>query len=318
MSGQPLQCPEPGLYPGVPFHDYIRWDAASNSQLSHLLRSPAHLRAYLDGPSPDKGARRLGRAFHFATLEPALFESGYVMKPVPDGEIHRTDKGEPSKNPAATGAYKQAVAALAAANPDALLLDPDQYGAATSMRDAVLAHPLAGPLARAPGQRELSVVWDDPATGVRCKARMDQYSPDLMGGTVADWKSTRDAGEPFERDFVKYGYHRQATMYLMAAAELSLTVANYVIPAVESEAPHGIIVYRISEQAIGDVRAPRDGQADFGVAAQIRALLRIYDRCRRTNEWPGYQTIVRDVSVPEWAWRSIDRTTARLSEEVAA
>jgi hypothetical protein len=68
-----LPCPEPGVYPGTPVLDYHRWACASNSRLTKLLRSPAHLKAYLDEPDDDTNALTMGRAAHSAILEPEDF-----------------------------------------------------------------------------------------------------------------------------------------------------------------------------------------------------------------------------------------------------
>ena len=59
------------------------------------------------------------------------------------------------------------------------------------MVKAIQAHPFACRLLEG-GTREASVLWDDPFSGLPCKAR-----PDLLPGklTVIDVKTTSDASE---------------------------------------------------------------------------------------------------------------------------
>ena len=54
--------------------DYFDYPAASNSLLTQLKRSPAHLMEAIKNPAPPTPAMRLGSAFHVATLEPEKFD----------------------------------------------------------------------------------------------------------------------------------------------------------------------------------------------------------------------------------------------------
>jgi hypothetical protein len=68
-----MPAPSPGIYRGVPMHVYHAWDAVSNTRLSHLRRSPAHLQAYIAEPPADTVSQVVGRAAHTAILEPEQF-----------------------------------------------------------------------------------------------------------------------------------------------------------------------------------------------------------------------------------------------------
>src|SRR5262245_8459627 len=70
-------APDPGVYPNVPMEAYHRWNAVSNSRLTKLDRSPAHLLAYLTEPPEDTKATAEGRAIHCAVLEPDDFVNRY-------------------------------------------------------------------------------------------------------------------------------------------------------------------------------------------------------------------------------------------------
>ena len=64
-----------GIYRGIPFADYLAWDAVSNSALSRFSRVPsaAHL-------PDDTAALAMGRALHCAILEPARFQAEYRIQ----------------------------------------------------------------------------------------------------------------------------------------------------------------------------------------------------------------------------------------------
>ena len=287
--------PEPGIHPGVPMTDYLAWRAASNSGLSRILRSPAHYRAYVELDQPDTAAFRLGRAVHMSVLQPELFADHFAQEPdISEGEFASY------ANPRSTKLYKELRAALEATGKDILTLP--EWDAVQGMTAAVLAHPRAHTLIRCTGAAELSVLFDDPTTGVRCKARMDWHTPSTAGGAIVDLKTTPNAspGE-FERTIYRYGYHRQGALYLRAAREAGLPARHFVIIAVEKEPPYGVILYRLTDEAI------RLGEV------QIDAALALYRRCKETGDWPGYTTDVVDIGVPKWA----DAAVERDMEEVA-
>ena len=62
-------------------------------------------------------------------------------------------------------------------------------------------------------QFETSIVWTDPDTGLRCKARLDVWQPHT--GQIADAKKVSRSAHPdkFEREVWYYRYHCQAAFY---------------------------------------------------------------------------------------------------------
>jgi hypothetical protein len=281
-----LPCPEPGVYPGTPMLDYHRWSCASNSRLTKLLRSPAHLKAYLDEPDDDTNALTMGRAAHSAILEPDDFVKRYGRS---SGVDRRTKAG------------KQEWDDLLTEFGVGYVLKPDDYDAALKMRDSVFSHASASKLLKGAGDVEFSVVWDaryeDDDTGAvqRCKARLDKFSTAIAGGVIIDLKTTRDASpREFERSIFSHGYHRQGFLYLDAARAAGLDASHYVIVAVEKEPPYAVAVYRITEGAI-----------EAG-GEQVRGLLRTYAMCETLGEWPCYGDDVKDIAIPAWGWSQLD------------
>ncbi len=322
-----IECPEPGVYRDVPFSDYIRWDAASNSQLSHLVppSTPAHLKVYLDGDDDPTRARKEGRSLHAAVLEPHVFEAEYRTA---EQCSATTQKGaqcsKPGNWPTKGGAWL-CTTHLDAANragkdpgidPDVVTMTESEYRMVTSARDAILAHPVAsGFFLVDDGEKEVSVVWDEevaPGQYVRCKGRWDFYSPSLTGGTIMDLKGARDASKTgFARDAFKFGYYRQAALYLSAAKALGLPAAHYAILAVEKEAPFAMMIHRITEASIGAL--PDPGEPAFHTIRHVRAL---YRQCRETGEYPAYDVRPHDLTLDDWQWSTMDAQTRQLEEQL--
>ena len=92
---------------------------------------------------------------------------------------------------------------------------------------------------------------------------------------------------------------------MMGARVLKLPVRHYSIIAVEKSPPFGVAVYRITE---GTVDASED---------QVKALLRRYDECEKSGEYPDYPDEVRDISVPDWAWRIMEEQIWEIEEVTA-
>lgn len=281
-----LPCPEPGVYPNTPMVAYQQWAAASNSRLTRLMRSPAHLKASLEQPV-DTTALIMGRAAHAAILEPAIFSKDYARHSGADrrGKVGRDEWNE-----------------LVDRFGDGYVLKQDDYDAALKMCDAVRAHAAASKLLASDGPHagvEFSIVYDAPynAAGetTRFKARLDKFSSAIAGGVVVDVKTCRDASpREFERSIFSYGYHRQGAAYLDAARAVGLDAEHFVIIAVEKEPPYAVAVYRLTEGALDAGRE------------QVRALLATYAMCEALGMWPAYPEDVRDVALPAYAWSQLD------------
>lgn len=266
--------PEPGVYKGVPFAEYTAWDAASNSRLQLLRKSPAHLKRTLDGYGEETEALTFGRHVHTCVLEPERFEREYILDIEGDGR---------------TKAVKEARAKLRADNPGKEIISKADYAAAVAMRDSVRSREAARRVLSG-GVAELSIVWVDPETGLLCKARLDYHAPHLAGGTITDLKSTVDASlEGFERSIAKYGYHCQGAMYLDGARACDLDAEHFVFLPVEKGSNLAAGPYRLEDDAIEAGRQ------------ETRALLRLYAECVEHDSWPGYPDEVQDIGLPVWA-----------------
>ncbi len=290
-------APAPGVYPDTPMELYHRWEAASNSRLSQLLRSPAHLEAYLDEPQKDTLALKLGRAIHTAILEPDSFDSNFVIagtceetkkdgnRCTNDGKVFDAKKGW------LCGVHGKNAIAL---DDRRLVLTADHYATCKGARDSVhTTYRAASRLLRGDGRVELSAVWNHG--DVRCKGRFDRHSPGIAGGAIVDLKTTMNASKrEFERSIFTHGYFRQGAFYLRGAQALGIPAEHFVIIAVEKEPPYAVGVYRLTEGAI-----------DAG-EQQLVALLQRYAECMSAGTFPGYPDRVEDIALPDWGWKVID------------
>ena len=298
---RPEGLPEPGLHEDVPFRDYLAWPAANNSGLGIIVnRSPAHYKLDRDKAEDGPGtpAQLLGKAVHALVLEPEMFGERYRAAGLCS---FVTGKNEQCRSQgafllhdgrSACGTHVKGVAASKVIA-DVQVLKLDQMKIANGCSQAVWRHPAASELLRSEGPTEVSMTWQDEATGAWCKARIDKLSWEHT--TIVDYKTALDASKlVFERAIWNFGYHRQGAFYLRGAAALGVPIEHYAIIAQEKEEPYAVAVYRLSvgPLSMGD--------------EYIDAVLPIYERCARDDEWPGYPDEAQDIHLPTWAWKRGD------------
>ena len=271
--------PPNGVHPNIPAAEYHQWRALSRSILEAGRKSMSHLKLRLDTPRADTPALLLGRAVHAAVLEPEEFQDKY-------GFVNADRRTKAGKE-----LWERAVAKYGVE----YVLKESDYNLCTSMRDGVWNCETARGLLGSEGDTELSLVWSDAESALTCKARYDRVSWKIAGGTVVDYKTTRDASrDAFERAIFAYGYHRQAGMYREAARACGVSLKHYAIIAQEKEPPYAVAVYRLADAAI-----------DAGWE-QIRPILKDAAYCTASGVWPGYTDEVEDITLPSWAWDRIE------------
>lgn len=248
------------------FTDYHARPGLSSGMIRNLLRSPLHAR-YKKDHDEDSAALAFGRYVHAAVLEPATVMDRFVVKPE---DLNRR-----------TNAGKAAYAELEASGKQIVTADEIERG--NAMRAAIMKHKAASKFMSEIKGVEQSGFWEQG--GVLCKCRLDANTPN----TVLDLKTTTNANKrEFEQSINQYGYAIQGAHYMNGAMACGLNVCQFIIIAVESEAPHGVAVYRI-EQGFLD-------------AAQelIESAFATYKRCLKTGEWGGYSEEIQDVLCPAW------------------
>lgn len=269
-------APGRGVIHDLPEEQYHGTKALiSKSALDIAARSLYHYRYSLDvHQDEDADALRIGHAFHAATLEPDLLDSKVIVMP---------DFGpmQSSKNRALRDAWIDEEAA------GKTWLKQHEFDHVIAMRDAVHRHPAARTVMRR-GRAEVTAVWTDPETGLRCKSRADWLSS--MDGVFVDLKSAIDASPGgFRRAAANNRYHVQDAFYSRAFEENNIHIANFVFVVVEKEPPHAVAVYQL------DDTARLKGEELY--MAELRALREAID----SDVWPGYGDSVQDLRLPGWA-----------------
>ena len=264
---------EPRIYYDMPFAEYCGWPAINNSVLACLMgRSPLHAKVMIDGQREDTPSLSFGRAFHTATLEPELFDQTYTVAPKID---RRTKDG------------KARWAAFQAASDGKELLSDDDYQTLKQMASSVRNSPAIDCITN--GKSEVSIVWEDEATGLLCKMRIDYLHKDR--GFLVDLKTTRDASpDGFSRAMFTYRYHQQAAFYMAGFKSITKTDESlFLFVAIEKTAPYASAIYEVAGRTI-----------QAGENAYKGALI-AYKECIESGVWPSYQKEVELIDMPAWA-----------------
>lgn len=267
-----------GIHTDIPADLYHRRElgVVNKGALDQIARTPAHYLAWVGGQEQkETPALLFGRALHALVLEPDVFAGEWAQRPE-FGDLR-------------TKAAREARDAWLAENPGKALVDSDDWKRLHGMRDAVMAHPVAG-LLFSGGVAEATAIWADPEHGLLCKARMDYWRPDI--GVIGDLKSTEDASPAaFARAVASYRYHVQQAHYSQGVVAAGFEAPTFVFVSVEKQPPYAVSVYQLDEEAVhrGHELRGRD----------LRAL----DECLRTDEWPAYPPVVNTLSLPGWALR---------------
>ncbi len=264
--------PGPGIYEEVPFAEYLAWPYYSNSALHAAERSMLHFKHRQ--PIEETPAMRFGTLCHLGRLEPAAIFRRYVVMPDLSKGIVRDD-GTPYDSPKATKQYKAREAKFREDHQDKLIVSQEDYDALTGVVSALDAHPLAHQWFTELGPVELSLVWDDPATGLRCKGRIDKWT--VSRRIVVDLKTTNDCLR-FPWQIADRHYHRQGAMYTDAIKVLTGHECQFGLVAVENVRPFGVMAAPVDEEAIAEGRE------------RYREILRQIAESEQTNCWPGYSS----------------------------
>jgi hypothetical protein len=283
---QLLDLPE-GIHEGVPDDIYHArcLGLASKSALDWFSQSPAYYYAWANHLVADESTKALayGRAFHMAILEPEAFARTYVVEPDfgPCRKTADVTSEEAKVNKIRRDTWRKDHAG-------AIPVTAQDWKSMTGMSMRLRSHKLARPLLAA-GRAERLVRWNDPATGLACKARVDYDLEDI--DVALDLKSCEDASAPaFTRAVTNYGYHRQHAFYRRGFHALGRQLRRFVFVCCEKTEPYEPAVYELDAQAIMT--------GDAAIEEQLAGLA----KCIEEGQWPGYsdERIVT-ITLPPWA-----------------
>lgn len=265
-----------GIHRGIParmYHELGGPLIVSNTLLTQALRSGEHARAMLDGvdDKEETEALRFGSVFHCALLEPELFESQYVVEPEWGDCRNKENKARRDlwRTNALLGTFE--------------VISPEHAALARRMAERTRARPFIAELF-AGGEPELTLLWHDAETGLRCKCRIDYYVEEL--GLSNDLKSAADASRwGFQSSAQRYGYGRQEVHYTAGLRACELPVNEFYFTAVEKTGTHAAQVFRVERES------------SYGCADEVRRGMRLIADCVARDEWPGYPDGVQEISI---------------------
>lgn len=272
------KCPEPGIYPGISFAEYCAWDAINHSKLCKIDKSPLHAITLSDlEKSP---AIRLGQLVHCGKLEPGSVQQRYAVMPQFELDSANTTKdGKPSTSAgteyvkAAKAAFMKA--AIAERKTVVSQAEFDNYQAALK---AINGNPEVVQMVN-DGDCELSIVWHDKHTGLRCKARIDCKCVDR----IMDLKTSRDDRDSplpvsFEYSLWEYSYYSQAAFYQTGLETLTGERLPFWFAVVSTSPPMQCIAARVGEMTL-----------QLGRDKNTQRMAK-YAACKNANDFPGYES----------------------------
>ena len=277
---------------------------ANNTGLKLIdQRSPAHYLHWVntEDDEAERAVFTFGRGLHARLLEPEVFARTYSVLPEDAPRRPTAAQWNAAKSSPASQAAKDWWTLWNLENEGREILTASAYDTINRMgdsaRNTVLEIPVAG---QAPltilgaelfdhSQKEVTMRWKDPRTGLNCKARADLGSKELRFG--ADVKSCEDGSpEAFARAVMRYRYHQQHAHYADGAHECEAPWDGFYFIAIEKAAPYVTTVYELDVVAVEHGRKIRDRAIDKLAA------------CVASNRWDGYSRGIHTLTLPSYAY----------------
>lgn len=280
----PADCPKPGMYEAVPFDEYLKWPAVSQSGLKVGMDvSGRHLQALLnheleDEPTP---AKELGSAIHTAIFEPERYAKEYLRAGSCKAILKTGDrKGSPCGNEArrqdADGRWLCGVHGKEFEDlPN--IVSNETADRCEKIVAAVKRQPISA-LLQSSGNSELSIVTS--VGGIPLKCRLDfYYQPKSAPPIIVDLKScqpNKGAESHIQKTIVRYMWAMQAYAYCKAVEDLTGDVPRFAWMFIESGGLYEPAVYQL------DDITKQLGKAQFDAAWQR------YYTWLSSGYWPSY------------------------------
>ena len=270
-------APDQGMHYGIPLQDYLAWPYVSKGPLPAMDITPAHWLHGLTAPFEPGPVVIVGGAVDcllFDGVDPFLAE--YAIRPPglgalssKAGKAWKTEQGP--RNIIPTKINKKEINVLATVE--------------KIRENEVVADILAG------GQSQVSLVWQDPRTGVYCKGRPDVVSRDGPPYAVDDLKVGDDSSPQAFYDHVfRMNWHR-LTWYLEGLEVITGTPHTTLgFIAAERHPPFGVEHYLLG-----------DREMKLGRWLNRHGLDKIAHWSAR-GEWPSTTNSTREIKFKNWAF----------------
>ena len=279
---------KPGIYP-LSDEAYFAAEGINASGLKDILRSPAYFKERKENPKEPSWQMIDGTAMHCTALQPEEYEKRYVVLP-DNAPLKPTEKMINDPNPKPEIASRvQFWNVFEKSAEGKIIVTQEKDQLYRRVGDMVQSHDeLASILAN--GKAEQAIFAVDPVTKKTCKCKPDFLAE--VGGykIMLEFKTTDDARpDAFQRTAYNFGYYTSAAYYCDIMDWAGLTRPDvYFIVAAERDAPHGLKIYEVSEEAL-----------EYG-ERQYRKALNLYSYCTDMQEWPNYDTTIELLTLPGW------------------
>lgn len=207
--------------------DYRSIDAYNFSTIKSMLPGYSPRTSLFDLREQSNNLRdtlTLGSSFHAALLEPEQFKSNYVV-------LDRRKKSEVSE----------------ATEDGKTVISHEMYRKICLMLEGISRNGLALDLLQSLDIKEHVCLWDNPETGLSCKAKIDGYS--TKKGYLVDIKTSSDVPS-FEKRFFSSSYDMQLAFYAEGILSQSFPVERVFIIAFDTVQPWDCVVIEIGPVAL--------------------------------------------------------------------
>lgn len=224
---------EPGIYEGLTFDQYRRIDAINHSTLKKFSQmSPYQFKYHLDNDSlfPETKALIDGRRIHESVLEQETFKEKYVHYPTKwepykemlPAEMIKNLKKDPNRMFDGRTKECRLIKKLfeGKVKDHQEIIDYTDYYMYEQIRKSVHNNDAFQKL-RDGAKFEVTLVWIDKETGLKCKGRLDLDSGENKRAYFCDLKSAKSANPvEFRKAMWKYNYNSAAAFYMDGAVAL--------------------------------------------------------------------------------------------------
>ena len=224
---------------GISNKDYHAHPAISSSQCKHLLKSAWEYDYRRKHPKTATAAMQFGSLVHQLVLEPETFDQHYFVAEKPK---RNTKEG------------KAMYARLDQERGHREWIALDDFLKAEDIRNTLKQSELVRSLVQG-GKAEQSVFWGDSETDILCRAKADYVNID--NNILVDLKTTSSLASEhvFKAEIYKYNYHLSAAFYQDGFNETTGKVLDFIVIAVETNAPHNFAVYKLSDALLAQGKA---------------------------------------------------------------
>ncbi len=251
---------EPGIHHNIPASFYHSLPYVSSSYLKKLRNNPFSAQQ----PTEVTAAMNVGSAVHVYVLEgEAAFFDEFSVAPSCD---KRTNAG------------KAQLAEFQANNIGKTIITIEEFETVLACHKSLNEHPLSSLfLMESAGQPEVSLIWDDKKTGLRCKARLDRL-PDNSKKTAFDLKTCRDASRRgFMRSICDLNYDIQAGHYVNGAIACGLEIDAWIFIGAQTTGTNQVICAMLEEEWLAYGRE------------EAQQMIRFEAECRKMGRWPNIE-----------------------------